>query len=457
MSDMIQEQRVHIRNRQPLRLGREYIVYWMQQSQREHYNHALEYAIDCANELKKPLIVLFGLTDSFPDANLRHYYFMLEGLRDTQAGLAIRGILMVIKKKSPELAAVQFSKRACMVVTDCGYEKIQRTWRNYVYSHTDCQCAEVEADTIVPVGFAADKEQYTAGVFRPRVTAHFVDFITPLEPRKVEIKSLGMKFDSLDISDIEKTLRKLKLDTSVRPSPLYHGSTTTALQLLDDFIEKHLEEFADCRNDPGKECLSNMSPYLHFGQISPVYLAIRITAADKAGTTAYLEELGVRRELSWNFVRYNSNYDNFNCLPNWARNTLSLHARDKRPRVYTLEELETAQTYDPYWNAAQMEMVLTGKMHGYMRMYWGKKILEWTKRPEEAYRRALYLNNKYFIDGRDPNGYAGVAWCFGKHDRPWQQRSIFGKVRYMNAEGLKRKRHIDDYVRRIELLKNELR
>jgi deoxyribodipyrimidine photo-lyase len=150
-----------------------------------------------------------------------------------------------------------------------------------------------------------------------------------------------------------------------------------------------------------------------------------------------------------NFVNFNDRYDSYDCLPEWAKQTLRAHKSDRRQYQYSFEELEEARTHDPYWNAAQREMVLFGKMHNYMRMYWGKKILEWTRKPEDAFRVALQLNNKYELDGRDPNGFTGVAWCFGKHDRPWQERKVFGKVRYMNAEGLRRKFDMDAYVRRV--------
>jgi len=195
-----------------------------------------------------------------------------------------------------------------------------------------------------------------------------------------------------------------------------------------------------------------MSPYLHFGQISPLEIALAVRRSrvrDRANKDAYLEELLVRRELAINFVFYNRRYDVYASLPRWARATLKAHRHDRREHVYTLRQLEAAETHDPYWNAAMTEMRLTGKMHNYMRMYWGKKILEWTRTPAAAFRRALDLNNRYFLDGRDPASYANVAWCFGKHDRPWKQRPVFGTVRYMNAAGLERKFDMDAYVRRV--------
>jgi len=176
---------------------------------------------------------------------------------------------------------------------------------------------------------------------------------------------------------------------------------------------------------------------------------LKVSKTDSPGKWAYLEELIVRRELSMNFIFYNETYDSFKGIPEWAKKTFKTHQRDKRPYLYSPEELENGRTHDPYWNAAQREMARKGKMHGYMRMYWGKKILEWSRTPEEAFRVALDLNNKYELDGRDPNGFTGVAWCFGKHDRPWGERQIFGNVRYMNDNGLRRKFDADGYVKKI--------
>ena len=215
-----------------------------------------------------------------------------------------------------------------------------------------------------------------------------------------------------------------------------------------------MPDYPKLRNDPILDYQSSLSPYLHFGQISPVYVALRILDSNASieAKEAYLEEIVVRRELAVNYVQHNENYDNFNGLPEWAKRTLGSHKNDQREYLYNLRELENAETHDPYWNAAQNEMRITGKMHGYMRMYWGKKIVEWTENPEIAFNMALYLNNKYELDGRDPNGFAGIAWCFGKHDRPWKERPVFGNVRYMNENGLRRKFDADKYIEKVKQL-----
>jgi deoxyribodipyrimidine photo-lyase len=233
----------------------------------------------------------------------------------------------------------------------------------------------------------------------------------------------------------------------------FTGGHTAARRLLDDFVTQLLPGYAVRRNEPALNAVSRMSPYLHFGNISPLEIALAVQEAGPTpDTEAYLEELIVRRELSMNFVAHNDAYDRFEGLPAWAIKTLREHAADPRPHLYSPHDLREAATSDPCWNAAQLEMVHAGKMHNYMRMYWGKKILEWTARPEDAFAIALELNNTYELDGRDANSFAGVAWCFGKHDRPWTRRPVFGTVRYMNDAGLRRKFDMNAYIRRIEAL-----
>ncbi len=448
---MIQPQRIKILNKTN-RQQRQFVLYWMQASQRAEYNHALEYAIQQANELNKPLLVFFGITDNFPEANERHYYFMLEGLKEVHAALKEKNIKMVIRHQSPELGAAELSKQADLVVTDRGYLKIQRAWRRYVAERIDCPLIQVESDVVVPVEIASPKEEFSAGTFRPKITRLLANFLSPMAESHPKISSLDFDVEGFPINDVEKAIPLLNIDRSVKRVSEFHGGTSEAKKHLQIFIDQKLDRYADLRNDPTLDYLSNMSPYLHFGQISPLYLALKVMESKRPGEEAYLEEMIVRRELSMNFIFYNQNYDDFEGLPAWAKKTLIEHSEDPREYLYSLEEFETAQTHDPYWNACQKEMMITGKMHGYMRMYWGKKILEWTRSPAEGMKIALYLNNKYELDGRDPNGFTGVAWCFGKHDRAWFERKIFGKIRYMNANGLKRKFDADGYVKKIQLL-----
>jgi len=449
-SGMIQKERIKVLNRKGIQEGK-YILYWMQASQRVEYNHALEFAILKANELRKPLIAFFGITDQFPEANERHYTFMLEGLREVKRSLEKRGIQMVILHKSPEIGVLQLAKKASLVVVDRGYLRIQRTWRDDASKKMDCPLIQVETDVVVPVEETSPKEEYAAATIRSKIKRKLDAFLVPLKEHEPIIDSLSLDFDSFDIEDVEKAISKLRIDRSVKRVDSFNGGTKEAKSHLEIFLESKLDRFPELRNDPTFDYLSHMSPYLHFGQISPLYIALKVSKTRSLGVEAFLEELIIRRELSMNFVFYNKKYDSLESIPDWAKKTLRTHQKDRRPYLYSPKELENAGTHDPYWNAAQKEMVIRGKMHGYMRMYWGKKILEWSKTPEEAFKIALYLNNKYELDGRDPNGFTGVAWCFGKHDRPWGERSVFGNVRYMNDKGLKRKFDTDKYVKMMEL------
>ncbi|MDG6229192.1 MAG: deoxyribodipyrimidine photo-lyase [Candidatus Thermoplasmatota archaeon] len=423
-----------------------YIIYWMQASQRSKNNHALEHSIQLSNRYQKPLLVFFGLTEGFPEANLRHYMFMLQGLKELKKSLEQRDIQCIIRRTSPEKGIVSLSKIACLVVVDRGYQRIQRSWRSYVANHIKCPMIQVESDVIVPVEEASDKEEFAAFTLRPKLMKKYIKYAKDLKNNVALKDSFTKKFPSEDINDITSFVSKTTIDPLVKPVEGFIGGEKNAEKRLNEFLKNKIDRYADLKNDPTLEYTSDLSPYLHFGNISPLQIALEVSKTPVH--EAFIEELFVRRELSINFVYYNPSYDSYEGIPQWARDTLQDHANDKREYLYELEELEQANTHDPYWNAAQRQMMTTGKMHGYMRMYWGKKIIEWTKRPHDAYQRTLYLNNKYELDGRDPNGFAGVAWCFGKHDRPWKKRPVFGTIRYMNDAGLKRKFDIEAYAKR---------
>jgi deoxyribodipyrimidine photo-lyase len=432
----------------------DYVLYWMQQSQRAEHNPALDVAIGEANRLKRPVLVAFGLTDTYPEANLRHYQFMLEGLQDAQTALRRKGIQLVVRLGEPAQVALALGHRAALMVCDVGYTRHQRQWRRTVATRAACRVLAVEGDVTVPLAVASAKAEYAARTLRPRITKHLDDYLKLRRAAKPHQASLHLKMDGLDMDNIDQVLAGLTIDCTVPPvSRLFKGGCREAKKRLRVFIRDRLSRYDAHSNQPQTDDISHMSPYLHFGQISPVYVALQVHRARQGrriDREAYLEELIVRRELAANFVHYTPDYDRYTCLPEWARKTLADHAGDERPAIYTQEELEAARTHDPYWNAAMREMKHTGFMHNYMRMYWGKKILEWAGSPENAFETALAINNKYFLDGRDPNSYAGVAWIFGKHDRAWPERPIFGKVRYMAASGLERKCDIRAYVRKVE-------
>lgn len=444
----IAEERIKTLNANDIQNG-DYVLYWMQASQRTEYNHALEYAIVQANTLKKPLVVLFGLTNHFPEANERHYYFMLEGLAEVYHALENRGIRFVVKNQSPELAAVEMAKNADMVIVDRGYLGIQRKWRKYVAKNVACPVIQVESDVIVPLEEASFKDEFSAGTFRHKILRKLPQYLEPVKEATPVLSSLHLQFDTFSIADVKLAISRLEIDRTIRHVSFFKGGASEARKHLNRFLEFRLDQFAELRKDPTVDYGSNMSPYIHFGQISPLYIALQVIERKSASEEAFLDQLIVRRELGINYVYYNLNYDSIAGLPRWAQETLKVHENDEREYIYNPQTLENAETHDPYWNAAQKEMLFAGKMHGHMRMYWGKKILEWSETVEEALALALYLNNKYELDGRDPNSYSGVAWCFGKHDRAWEERPIFGKVRYMNAKGLQRKFDIDLYVKRM--------
>ena len=445
---MISSDRLIALNDKTIQKGK-YVLYWMQASQRTEYNHALEYAIEESNSNNQPLITVFCLLDDYPRANISHFRFMLEGLSEVNQSLKERGIGFSVLREDPTKAIPALSKDASLVVVDRDYQRTQRQWRQKVAASIDCPLIQVESNVIIPIQVVSQKEEYSAGTIRPKMNRVMSEYLIPVRKRRVKNADEGYGPEGLDLTVIDDILSRLRIENNVLQDNRYRGGTSSAKKLLRKFIQNDLDVFETLRNDPGFDRLSNMSPYLHFGQISPLEIALEVMRTSSPGRESYLEELIVRRELAMNFVFFNKNYDNIECLPNWAKDTLDLHALDPREYDYSLSALERADTHDPYWNAAQREMMNFGKMHGYMRMYWGKKIIEWTDSPEDAYSACVTLNDKYELDGRDPNGYAGIAWCFGKHDRAWKEREIFGKVRYMNANGLRRKFHIDEYVQRI--------
>jgi deoxyribodipyrimidine photo-lyase len=433
-----------------------YVLYWMQAAQRAACNHALEHAVALADRHGLPLVVGFGLMDDYPEANLRHHAFMLEGLKETASALEARGTRFVLRRGEPAEVALDLARDAALVVCDRGYTRHQVAWRRRVAEEAGRQVIQVEGEVVVPVEVASDKAEIGARTLRPKVLRHRETFLQPLPERRPARSSLGLELlGDLDPADVEGCLRSLQLDRSVPPVSRFKGGTSQARARLGRFLETRLRGYREGRNEPAARQSSELSPYLQFGQISPVEMALAAARAAPSGDpdrAAFLEELIVRRELAHNFLRYTAAYDRYESLPTWARRSLDEHREDPRPSTYAEEELEAGRTHDRYFNAAMREMRLTGFMHNYMRMYWGKKILEFTSSPEEAFATALRLNNRHFLCGRGPNAFANIAWVFGQHDRPWVERPIFGKIRYMNEKGLERKFDIAAYVRWTERL-----
>ena len=421
----------------------------MQHSQRAEANPALERAAMWANECGLPLVVLFVLDPAYPDANIRHYTFMLEGLAETAKAVAERGAAFVCRRGTPPDVAVQIGRKAAVIVADRGYLRHLVAWRTALADEAGCLVEMVEGDGIVPVEEASGKQETAARTFRPRVHDALPRFLDM--PRRIDLKHKADGLDvqsDIDLADRDAALEMLDCDRSVPAVETVKGGRAAARRSLDSFLKDDLPKYGDGRADIVDRHVSVMSPYLHFGQISPLelYHAVTDAGGSDGGRKAYVEEMLVRRELAINFVHYAADYDSYGTLPAWARETLEAHKDDPRETVYTRRQLEAGKTDDPYWNAAMREMRVTGYLHNHMRMYWGKRLIAYTKTPQYAYETALYLNNKYFLDGRDANSYANVAWLFGLHDRGWPERDVFGKVRTMTASGLKRKFDVDAYV-----------
>ena len=428
----------------------------MQRAQRGIDNPALDVAIQLANELQKPLAVFFGLHPKYPNANLRHYAFLMDGLTETAEHIEARGAAFVFRP-FPHHNLYQFCEEVqpCLVIGDENPMREPEGWRQQAARVLQVPFYTVDADVIVPTSFFA-KEEYAARTLRPKIHRLLPQFLSLSENPEVR-HQWGRQAKPRSTTEINHTvLDTLPLDRTTQPVSGRKGGTAEGMQHLRKFISHALARYDTDRNLPHIEGTSGLSAYLHFGQISPLTVAVAAQMADapQPAKDAFLEELIVRRELAINFVARNPNYDTLAGCHEWARKTLAECAPDPRPILYSEAQLENAATHDDLWNAAQMAMVKSGYMHGYLRMYWAKKILEWSTTPDEAFAIAVRLNDRYQLDGRDPNGYTGIAWAIGaKHDRPWApRRRIFGMIRYMLYDGCKRKFDIQGYIRKISEL-----
>jgi deoxyribodipyrimidine photo-lyase len=424
-----------------------HVLYWMQAAVRSRSNPALEYAVQRANDLGLPLLVVFGLWDDYPDATARTFHFLAQGLRDVAAALPRRAIGFEVHHGAPLEVALAAADGAAVVVTDRGHMRHAREWRQHLGARLDVEAIEVETNLVVPVDVVTDKRQYAARTIRPRIHRHLDDFTVELLTTSVDVAWDGPT-RGIDVSDPDRVVAALDCDTSVPPVDRIAGGQRAAGRALRSFVDERLAGYAAGRNQPAAMQVSYLSPYLHFGQLSPVdaVLAARSVDPPSEDLEAFVEELVVRRELAHNYCWFEDAHDDWAALPEWARTTLDEHRDDEREVVYTRGELDRAATHDRAWNAAQVELRETGYMHNYMRMYWAKQILRWTNTPEYGFRVTRALNDRYLLDGRDPNSAVGVAWCYGLHDRAWQEREVFGKVRTMTRGGLERKFDVDAYV-----------
>jgi deoxyribodipyrimidine photo-lyase len=430
--------------------GKGPVVYWMSRDQRTRDNWALLYAQDLALRARAPLIVVFCLVPEFLGAALRPYAFMLQGLRGVESDLVRQRIAFRLLQGSPEEVLPPYLRtvQAGILVTDFDPLQRKRFWKSDVARRLEIPFYEVDAHNIVPCWYASPKQEYGAYTLRPkiqRVLSEFMDDFPPLKKHPFFWKEEAKE------TDWHRVMKTLKRDPAVRPVSEFPSGEKAASRVLKAFVERRLVSYESDRNDPLQNGQSGLSPYLHFGQIAAQRVAREVQQSGAQGQSkkAFLEESIVRRELADNFCFYNPHYDRVDGFPAWARATLDRHRRDPRDFLYTPEQFEQARTHDELWNAAQREMVRTGKMHGYLRMYWAKKILEWTPSPEEALKTAITLNDRYELDGRDPNGYTGIAWSIGGvHDRPWGERKVFGMIRYMSANGCKSKFDVKGYIQK---------
>lgn len=426
------------------------VFYWMSRDQRVQDNWALLYAQELALKTGSGLSVVFCLVPQFLGASLRQYRFMLKGLAGVEARLSEKRIPFYLLQGEPssEIPRLMAQAGVGSLVMDFDPLKIKKIWKEETVRKLDVDVYEIDAHNIVSCRFVSQKQEYAAFTLRPKINKLLKEFLTDFPP--VEKQSIYVEMPPpVNWEAVEKSLN---LDNRVGEVSGVKPGEDEAHSVLKGFIRNRLKVYERERNDPLKNAQSGLSPYLHFGQISAQRVALEVirSGVDKTSKDAFLEELIVRRELSDNYCFYNPYYYSVEGFPEWARNTLREHSSDKREYIYDLPRLEEARTHDDLWNAAQTEMVVTGKMHGYLRMYWAKKILEWSRSPEEAMKAAVYLNDKYELDGRDPNGYTGVAWSIGGvHDRPWKKRNVFGSIRYMSYNGCKAKFDVDAYIRKI--------
>lgn len=449
-------ERVQLLNDKSANNDGKYVLYWMQMFKRAEYNHALQFAIEQANERKLPLVVYEGLKYYYPWASDRFHTYILEGVAEKRAAFEKRGIKYIFylqkDENSPRDTVARIAKDAALIVTDDFPCFIIPQHNAAIVRKAEIPVYAVDSNGVVPLARFA-KEEFAARTIRPKIKRLLPEYLKPFKEEKIVVRAAeNLKIDCPDTEVNEKNIAALvaecAIDHTVAPSNVYHGGALNGRKRLKKFVKDILENYDESRNRPEIDGCSRLSSYLHFGFLSPLEIAFAVSDADAppAAKDAYLEELIVRRELSYNFTRFNENYDSLAGLPEWVHKTMREHAADKREIVYTLEQLENCETYDELWNASQREMNVTGEIHNYVRMLWGKNVIAWTRSYEEAFTFLEHLNNKYCLDGRNPNSYAGILWCFGKHDRPWMERKVFGKMRYMTTASTGRKFDSKRYI-----------
>jgi len=437
--------------------GGEFVLYWMQATYRAHDNPALNYAIDRANELRLPVLVYQGLRADYPWASDRLHTFILESVADLTVEFRERGIPYAFQLEEdpthrPGVSAlVALARRAALVVTDGFPTWIVPQQTRGLARRVECPLVAVDATTAVPQRYWRTAFK-TARALRPRLQAALPHFLHPVGDAEPRVRrGVSMPFDPAvpTRGTIPELVARCAIDHSVPPSPTIRGGARAARRRLAHFVESILPHYAESRNDPTIDGTSRMSPYLHFGNISiqEVVLAAR-DAGPAEAYARFADEALTWRELAHNFVARDRGHRTTAAIPDWARGELADHAADPRDATYTAAALEAAATHEPLWNAFQRSLLRDGELHNYARMLWGKAIIGWTRTTAHALRVAEALNHKYALDGRDPNSYGGILWCFGKFDRPFYRRPVFGTVRYMSLAAARKKFDVPAYLRR---------
>jgi deoxyribodipyrimidine photo-lyase len=436
----------------PVKSGR-CVVYWMQRTMRIADNPALDVAIEAGNLLRLPVVVFFLVIPNYPNANLRHYHFMAQGLRDVAEDAAAHGVGFVLRRHPDSLQVFLAEVDAALLIGDENPCRETERWRRGLAKKLRLPYWTVDADVVVP-SRVFNRSFVLLHHFRPHLKAQLPTYL--VASPKIDPLYIWRPRKALAGFSLERDITAgfTKLDRTVGPVDSFTGGTHAALMRLREFVNLELTHYENARNHPETRGTSRLSPYLHFGNIGPLTIALAVKKAVKQGKASagagdrFLDQLIGWRELAVLFVRHEPEYDNWECAAPWASKTLIEHAGDLRPYRYSLEQLEHAETADELWNAAQREMAATGWMHGYMRMYWAKKILEWAPDPARAFEWAVELNDRYELDGRDPNGYAGIAWAIvGRHDRPWFNRPVYGLVRTMMKASTAKKFDAARYIR----------
>lgn len=434
----------------------EYVLYWAQSARRMRSNLALDYAIAKANEARLPVVVYEALRPDYRGANDRIHSFVLEGVLRNRRDAEERGIryqFYLPEARDARRTVAKLAHRARLVVTDDYPTFIIRAQTSRFVSRSPVAVRLVDTNGIVPMR-AYDKELYSARILRDRAHRMFPDFWVggaDLAEPLVSAYRGDLGFHGYDGAEPRAAAARCAVDHSIAPVPSRFGGREAGLARLEAFVADGLEGYAEGRNRSMRHT-SGLSPYLHFGFVSIQEVAERVLLSDApaADIDAFLEEAIIRRELSFNLCFHRADHESLSALPEWAKRTLDTHRRDRRSPQYTPAELEAAATGDEVWNLAQRQLLASGTMHGYLRMLWGKKLIEWCDTPEEAHAIMVDLHERYALDGRDPNTHAGILWCFGKHDRPWApERPIFGLIRYMSSASTAKKVRLAEIEREV--------